>query len=41
MVVDNAMFGAARRVSELVIPRCTYTTPEVAVTGLDLAGATQ
>jgi len=33
MVVENAIFGGDRKVSELVIPRCTYTSPEVAGTG--------
>ena len=33
MVVDAAVFGVERKVSDLVIPRCTYTTPEVAATG--------
>jgi len=35
MVIDNACFGAEKKVSELVIPRCTYTSPEVAGTGKD------
>lgn len=34
MVVENAVFGGNRIVSELVIPRCTYTHPEIASTGL-------
>ncbi len=33
MVVDNALFGDQRRVSEMVIPWCTYTEPEVAHVG--------
>eukprot|EP00658_Telonema_sp_P-2_P053304 TRINITY_DN4178_c0_g1_i51.p1 TRINITY_DN4178_c0_g1~~TRINITY_DN4178_c0_g1_i51.p1 ORF type:complete len:188 (-),score=78.47 TRINITY_DN4178_c0_g1_i51:45-608(-) len=33
MVVENANFKGDRRVSELVVPRCTYTIPEVAGTG--------
>jgi len=35
MVIDNACFGAEKKVSELIIPRCTYTSPEVAGTGKD------
>jgi len=34
MVVENAVFGGDRKVSELVVPRCTYTHPEVAGTGM-------
>jgi len=30
LAVANALDGAGKRVSELVIPRCTYTDPEVA-----------
>lgn len=30
----NALDGAGKRVSDLVIPRCTYTDPEVAQVGL-------
>jgi pyruvate/2-oxoglutarate dehydrogenase complex dihydrolipoamide dehydrogenase (E3) component len=37
MVVSNALFNGERKVSELVIPRCTYTTPEVAGTGISEA----
>jgi len=37
MVVSNALFNGDRKVSELIIPRCTYTTPEVAGTGLSEA----
>ena len=37
-VVENAVFGGERRLSELVVPRCTYTTPEVAAVGRDEAG---
>jgi len=35
LVIDNACFGCENKVSDLVIPRCTYTSPEVAGTGLD------
>ena len=34
LVVANALGGAGQRVSDLVIPRCTYTDPEVAHVGL-------
>ncbi len=34
LAVANALDGAGKRVSELVIPRCTYTDPEVAQVGL-------
>lgn len=33
MVVENAIFDGQRKVSEMVIPRCTFTHPEVAGTG--------
>lgn len=34
LVVANALGGARERVSDLVIPRCTYTDPEVAQIGI-------
>jgi pyruvate/2-oxoglutarate dehydrogenase complex dihydrolipoamide dehydrogenase (E3) component len=34
LCVQNAMFFGRRRASRLVIPRCTYTDPEVAHVGL-------
>ncbi len=34
LAVANALFRAGKRVSELVIPRCTYTDPEVAQVGI-------
>lgn len=34
LVVANALDGAGKRVSDLVIPHCTYTDPEVAQVGL-------
>ena len=34
LVVANALGGAKERVSDLVIPRCTYTDPEVAQVGI-------
>jgi len=33
MVVDNALFGGDRRVSKMVVPWCTFTSPEVAHVG--------
>ena len=33
-MVDNAVFGASKRLSDMVIPWCTYTMPEVAHVGL-------
>ena len=34
IVIQNSLFGGRRRASELVIPWCTYTAPEVAQVGL-------
>jgi pyruvate/2-oxoglutarate dehydrogenase complex dihydrolipoamide dehydrogenase (E3) component len=34
LAVANALEGAGKRASELVIPRCTYTDPEVAQVGI-------
>ena len=34
LAVANALDGAGKRVSELVIPHCTYTDPEVAQVGV-------
>lgn len=34
IVIQNALFMGRRRYSSLVIPRCTYTTPEVAHVGV-------
>eukprot|EP00975_Prorocentrum_lima_P004960 1079003-Prorocentrum_lima.AAC.1 len=34
MVVQNAFFGGKERVSEMVVPWCTYTEPEVAHVGV-------
>ena len=34
IVVENALFGGRRRLSELTIPWCTYTDPEIAHVGL-------
>lgn len=34
IVIQNALFHGRKRVSDLVIPRCTYTDPEVASVGL-------
>ena len=37
----NALDGAGQRVSDLVIPHCTYTDPEVGQVGITPAGATE
>jgi pyruvate/2-oxoglutarate dehydrogenase complex dihydrolipoamide dehydrogenase (E3) component len=34
IVIQNALFLGRRRVSDLVIPRCTYTDPELAQVGM-------
>src|SRR4029079_10939965 len=34
IVIENALFGGRRRLSELTIPWCTYTDPEIAHVGL-------
>ena len=34
LAVANALDGAGKRVSDLVIPRCTYTDPEIAQVGI-------
>jgi pyruvate/2-oxoglutarate dehydrogenase complex dihydrolipoamide dehydrogenase (E3) component len=39
LAVANALDGASRRVSDLVIPHCTYTDPEVGQVGITLAAA--
>jgi pyruvate/2-oxoglutarate dehydrogenase complex dihydrolipoamide dehydrogenase (E3) component len=39
IVIENALFFGRKRVSSLVIPRCTFTDPEVAVVGLTQAEA--
>jgi pyruvate/2-oxoglutarate dehydrogenase complex dihydrolipoamide dehydrogenase (E3) component len=39
IVIQNALFFGRAKASALVIPRCTYTDPEVAHVGLDDAGA--
>src|SRR5262249_36210951 len=39
LAVANALDGAGRRVSDLVIPHCTYTDPEVAQVGITPAEA--
>lgn len=41
LAVRNALDGAARSVTDLVIPRCTYTDPEIAHVGLTPADATR
>jgi pyruvate/2-oxoglutarate dehydrogenase complex dihydrolipoamide dehydrogenase (E3) component len=39
IVVQNALFWGRARVSRLIVPRCTYTSPEVAHVGLTQAQA--
>jgi pyruvate/2-oxoglutarate dehydrogenase complex dihydrolipoamide dehydrogenase (E3) component len=39
VAVANALDGAGQRVSDLVIPHCTYTDPEVAQVGIIPPGA--
>ncbi len=39
LAVANALDGAGQRVSDLVIPHCTYTDPEVAQVGITPPGA--
>lgn len=39
LVVRNALFGGRERFSALVIPRCTYTSPEVAQVGVTAGAA--
>jgi pyruvate/2-oxoglutarate dehydrogenase complex dihydrolipoamide dehydrogenase (E3) component len=39
IVIQNALFKGRSRVSRLLIPWCTYTSPEVAHVGLDPADA--
>ena len=41
LAVANALDGAGRRVSGLVIPHCTYTDPEVGQVGITPAGAAE
>jgi pyruvate/2-oxoglutarate dehydrogenase complex dihydrolipoamide dehydrogenase (E3) component len=39
MVLRNALFAGRARYSDLLVPHCTYTDPEVARVGLDPASA--
>ena len=39
LVIQNALFMGRSRYSSLVIPRCTYTTPEIAHVGISAAQA--
>ena len=39
IVIQNALFMGRSRYSSLVIPRCTYTTPEIAHVGISAAQA--
>ncbi len=41
VVIQNALFGGRRRHTDLVVPRCTYTDPELAQVGMSEAGATR
>ena len=41
VVVQNALFFPTARADRLVVPRCTYTSPEVAHVGLDRAEAAE
>ena len=34
IVIQNALFGGRKKVSALIVPRCTYTSPEIAQVGL-------
>lgn len=39
IVIQNALFHGRKRASDLVVPRCTYTDPEVAQVGMTEAEA--
>ena len=39
LVIQNALFLGRKKLSHLNIPRCTYTDPELAQTGLSVADA--
>lgn len=41
IVLQNALFFGRKKASELVIPWCTYTDPEVAHVGLTASGASE
>lgn len=41
LVVRNAFFFGRRRARDLLVPRCTYTDPEVAHVGLDARAAAE
>jgi pyruvate/2-oxoglutarate dehydrogenase complex dihydrolipoamide dehydrogenase (E3) component len=41
IVIQNALFRGRKRLSDLLIPRCIYTDPEVATVGLTAAQATE
>jgi pyruvate/2-oxoglutarate dehydrogenase complex dihydrolipoamide dehydrogenase (E3) component len=34
-VIGNALFYGSRQKSEIILPYCTYTTPEIATVGLN------
>ncbi len=40
LVIQNALFAGSRRLSSLIVPWCTYTSPEVAQVGITEAEAT-
>ncbi|MDG1957752.1 MAG: mercuric reductase [Candidatus Binatia bacterium] len=40
-VIQNALFRGSRKLSSLLIPRCTYTDPEIASVGLSLNQAAE
>ncbi|MED5331090.1 MAG: FAD-dependent oxidoreductase, partial [Planctomycetota bacterium] len=39
IVIQNSLFGGRRKVSDLIVPWCTYTDPEVAQVGMTSAQA--
>jgi pyruvate/2-oxoglutarate dehydrogenase complex dihydrolipoamide dehydrogenase (E3) component len=41
IAIQNALFFGQQRLSQLVIPRCTYTDPEIAHVGLTVQAAEQ
>ena len=41
IVIQNALFRGRKRLSDLVIPRCTYTDPEIASVGLTARRASE
>ncbi|GAB4113767.1 MAG: mercuric reductase [Acidobacteriota bacterium] len=41
LVIQNALFAGSRRLSSLIVPWCTYTSPEVAQVGITEAEAAE